>query len=88
MKKLVALILPVFVELNEQNCSKGMAVPKSRRSKTKGKIRLSNWKRKANDTAKKAFSEAKKVFAKQKKEETPIDEQVIEMENDTNSEEN
>ena len=88
MKKLVTLILAVFVEENGQTISNGMAVPKSRRSKTKGKIRLANWKRKANGAAKKAFNEAKKVFAKDKKEESAINEEAIDMEKDLNGEEN
>ena len=45
---------------------KGMAVPKAKRSKSKSRTRLSNWKRKAVDTAKKAFSKAKKAFSKKK----------------------
>ena len=88
MKKLVTLILAVFIEKNEQSFCNGMAVPKSRRSKTKGKIRLANWKRKANDAAKKAFNEAKKVFAKDKKDESSVEEETIEMEKDLNGEEN
>ena len=89
MKKFMTLIFKAFIIINEENFCKGMAVPKSRRSKTKGKIRLANWKRKANDAAKKAFNEAKKVFAKEKKEESPLtDGQTIELEKDISSEEN
>lgn len=46
--------------------SEGMAVPKKRRSKAKGKTRLSNWKKKSAIAAKKAYSEAKTFFAKEK----------------------
>ena len=46
--------------------SEGMAVPKKRRSKAKGKKRLSNWKRKGQTAATKAYSAAKTFFAKEK----------------------
>jgi ribosomal protein L32 len=47
--------------------SSAMAVPKKRRSKTKGRIRLSNWKRKSKKAAEKAYSSAKTFFANEKK---------------------
>nr|WRW10764.1 50S ribosomal protein L32 [Papenfussiella kuromo] len=44
-----------------------MAVPKKRRSKAKGKTRLSNWKKKGKKAATKAYNAAKTFFAKEKK---------------------
>lgn len=43
-----------------------MAVPKKRRSKAKGKTRLSNWKKKGEKAATKAYNAAKTFFAKEK----------------------
>jgi len=53
-----------------ENCSEGMAVPKKRRSKSKGRKRLSNWKNKCAKVAKKAFNAAKTILSKEKKEVT------------------
>ena len=50
-----------------KSLSKGMAVPKKRRSKSKGKTHLSNWKKKSAKVAQKAFNTAKTIFAKQKR---------------------
>ena len=63
-------------EVLEKTSSEGMAVPKKRRSKAKGKTRLSNWKKKGVVAAKKAYSEAKTFFAKEKKIETATTEEV------------
>nr|YP_010317772.1 ribosomal protein L32 [Silvetia siliquosa]UNH90210.1 ribosomal protein L32 [Silvetia siliquosa] len=41
-----------------------MAVPKKRRSKAKGKIRLAIWKGKGNKIANRALSLAKSIFNK------------------------
>ncbi|CAN0407683.1 unnamed protein product [Ascophyllum nodosum] len=41
-----------------------MAVPKKRRSKAKGKIRLAIWKGKGNKIASRALSLAKSIFNK------------------------
>ncbi|CAN0361023.1 unnamed protein product [Pylaiella littoralis] len=45
-----------------------MAVPKSKRSKSKVRTRLSNWKKKAATAAKKALNAAKKIARKKEKE--------------------
>nr|YP_009694335.1 50S ribosomal protein L32 [Hapterophycus canaliculatus]AXU40752.1 50S ribosomal protein L32 [Hapterophycus canaliculatus] len=45
-----------------------MAVPKSRRSKAKGKTRLSNWKKKGEKASRLALNSAKTFFQKEKKE--------------------
>ncbi len=55
-----------IIAIPEKIYSEGMAVPKKRRSKAKGKVRLSNWKKKGAVAAKKAYSEAKTFFAKEK----------------------
>lgn len=74
----------------ENNLSEGMAVPKKRRSKAKGKTRLSNWKRKGKTAATKAYNAAKTFFAKEKKaaasiknEEKIIEEPVINSSDET-----
>lgn len=68
MKSLMQVFSMVLIIIIDQDHSIGMAVPKSRRSKSKGKVRLSNWKRKANSTAKRAFNQAKKIFTTEQKE--------------------
>ena len=45
-----------------------MAVPKSRRSKAKGRIRLANWKKKGEKSSRLALNAAKTFFQKEKKE--------------------
>nr|YP_010922916.1 ribosomal protein L32 [Colpomenia sinuosa]WJZ45232.1 ribosomal protein L32 [Colpomenia sinuosa] len=45
-----------------------MAVPKSRRSKAKGKTRLANWKKKGKKASMLALNSAKTFFQKEKKE--------------------
>ena len=57
----------ISITIKEDN-SNGMAVPKSRRSKLKGRIRLANWKKKAEKTSHLALNSAKAFFQKEKKE--------------------
>nr|YP_009736307.1 50S ribosomal protein L32 [Scytosiphon promiscuus]QDM58394.1 50S ribosomal protein L32 [Scytosiphon promiscuus]QDM58537.1 50S ribosomal protein L32 [Scytosiphon promiscuus]QTW91552.1 ribosomal protein L32 [Scytosiphon lomentaria]WAM64632.1 50S ribosomal protein L32 [Scytosiphon lomentaria] len=45
-----------------------MAVPKSRRSKAKGKTRLSIWKKKGEKASRLALNSAKTFFQKEKKD--------------------
>ena len=67
MKSLIQRVLSlVNSENNKKEEFKMMAVPKKRRSKSKGRTRLSNWKKKAKEVAKKALSAAKNL-GKEKK---------------------
>nr|YP_009730849.1 50S ribosomal protein L32 [Cladosiphon okamuranus]QAY81085.1 50S ribosomal protein L32 [Cladosiphon okamuranus] len=66
-----------------------MAVPKKRRSKTKGKVRLSNWKKKGEKAATKAYNAAKTFFAKEKVAASlKNDENGVNSSNFTNEEKN
>lgn len=70
--------------LKETNAlSEAMAVPKKRRSKSKGKTRLSNWKHKSIKLAKQAISVAKSKLGRgNSKEQTKDPEkEVVETEN-------
>ena len=74
------LVVTIAVVVKKNNLSNGMAVPKKRRSKSKGKKRLSNWKRKGNEVRIKAWNAAKTFFARKKKEEASIikkDEKIV-----------
>ena len=51
----------------ENNCNYVMAVPKKRRSKSKTRVRLSNWKKKGQDAARKALNAAKNALNGKKK---------------------
>ena len=78
LQDLISLILV------EKSYSNAMAVPKSRRSKSKGRTRLANWKRKSSEIAKKAFNEAKRILAREKVE-TSEKNNVVENEENRNT---
>lgn len=70
--------------LKETNAfSKAMAVPKKRRSKSKGKTRLSNWKHKSIKLAKQAINVAKSKLGRDNSKEQIKDpeKEVVEIEN-------
>ena len=80
------LMVAIVVIIGESSFSEGMAVPKKRRSKAKGKTRLSNWKKKGVNAATKAYNAAKTFFAKEKKAAASLknDEKVVESSKSTN----
>ena len=76
MGLLKSLISIISIILSKESSSSSMAVPKSRRSKSKGRTRLSNWKKKAATASKKPFNLAKKIVEKEKQPEVSIEKDV------------